>query len=134
MPANCTWYVENHIIRVTVFGDVTLEDMNATMNNAAGLIDESSETLVHTLVDLSNLDHAPMRVQDRVDAVKPVLTHPRCGWVLIYGNDNPLANMISGTVAQIFRARFRTFKTQQQAITFLKDRVPNLPELPAIQP
>ena len=130
MSIGLSWYIEDHIILLAASGDVNTDEIHQTMEKVATLIEQSNADLVHLIIDLNEAAHSALSIKARVEAVRPALSHPRCGWVILVGQKNPVANFVSSTTAQIFKTRFRSFPTIEEGLEFLKDMVPNLPEFP----
>lgn len=128
MSLSIDWLVDQIVIQISGTGEVKSEDIHDLMEQAAILVNESDAILVHTILDLRHATPSQMSVKSRIDSVKPLLSHPRCGWIILVREANPITNFISSTAAQVFKARFRNFDTMQGALEFLANIAPNLPD------
>lgn len=121
MPTELSWFVENRIMLLKVIGAIEADTMHTAMQEVSANLDASAEVLIHLIIDVRHGENNVMNLKARVEAVRPVLEHAQCGWVILVGQTNPVANFLSSTTAQVFKARFRSFKTAEEGIEFLRN-------------
>ena len=133
MPYEQSWLIMNEVIHSKRRGDLTVEELVASTAEIVQKLDSSNRPLVHLLVDLHDVTSQPMKLQVINLALKPLLSHPRLGWILFYGSSNQVLQFLTGMIAQIMRTRCRFFDTYAEAVQFLQSvdqSLETLPELP----
>ena len=131
MKYRISWYVEGRVVITEHFQAVTTEEV-AQMDKAyVTLLEQSDAVLVHFLFDLRQHDSVPdLKTMSHMEFTK----HPRFGWTIVVGHINPITRFLVSTVAQINKARFRSFTTMEDALRFLQEMDSSLPDLtPAAQ-
>lgn len=131
MPTNLSWFVENRMLRLNIIGSIEVDTMLTAMQEVSAKLDASNAVLLHLIIDVRHGENNVMNLKARVEAVRPVLEHPKCGWVVLVGQTNPVANFLSSTTAQVFKARFRSYKSAEDGIAFLRSVISDfeIPEL-----
>jgi hypothetical protein len=113
------WYVDNKILFIQYWGEVTVDDLRRQIELNNRYIDESDAPLVHMIIDVSQITQ-PASMKDLTAALAGFKPHPRGGWTITVGEKDPLTKFVSYIGRQLFRLRQRSFETFQQAVDFLK--------------
>ncbi|MCU0513799.1 MAG: hypothetical protein MUE40_14670 [Anaerolineae bacterium] len=119
MPVEIRPDVDNHLIRLSLSGLVTLEEVRAMIATLVGLLDGAAHAPVHILCELSQMKIVPQQVTELHRLLKPSMHHPRCGWSVIYGLSSLTGSFIINTLMSLFQARTRLVATEQEALHFL---------------
>lgn len=122
------WLVEDHVILTTAY-DWDIESFEVDILAVANLLDKSPLPLVHTLWDFSELENYPNKLPQINKAVKPLFTHEKMGWVITV-IDNQIIAFLSQMATSLYRVRYRTFKTLEEAKAFMVSADPTLDSLP----
>src|SRR6185369_3493127 len=94
-------------------------------------MDKSSAALVHTFCDLRRLQKMPsLAAQNKIWTYPK---HPRAGWQVFIGLDDPIQRMIVSVLVGLFKARFRRFSTPAEGLAFLQYADNTLPDLKQYQ-
>jgi len=133
VPFRIDWLVEQHLVYINVHGTTTVEDLRAYDEYALRVLDESPHPLVHTIYDYSQEQIVPpLQETVKMKAGK----HPNVGWVIFVNMQDIMTRFIDimtrfilSTASQVFRLRFRSFKTLEEALEFIQSVDSTLPNL-----
>lgn len=126
MPFRIDWLVEQHLVYINVHGTTTVEDLRNYDDYALRVLDESPHPLVHTIYDYSQAQIVPpLQETVKMKAGK----HPNVGWVIFVNMQDIMTRFILSTASQVFRLRFRSFKTLEEALEFIQSVDSTLPNL-----
>jgi hypothetical protein len=122
MPTEVSWYQENRVILVRVWGEATSQDMQGANDQIIPLIQQGAKTtpLVHMIADVRAMTKFPMKLNE-VGGAQTYLKEPGLGWVIVVGM-SPMVRFIASMITQIMEARFRMFPTFAEGIAFLVSR------------
>ncbi|MCS6834400.1 MAG: hypothetical protein NZ750_00085 [Anaerolineae bacterium] len=120
MPIITEWFIENKVIMTTYKGTVTTDDLVQTADDILSMIDQSNSPMVHTLVNVSEIESYPTNVVQIVNSTRKAFAHPRYGWLILFGDYNKTTIFILHMVASIMRLRVRIFPTLNETIDFLQ--------------
>lgn len=112
------WLVENKVIIGKPEGDPSPDDLQKASDTYRTLLDASDAPLVHVLVDESKLDTLPVSMKVLTDNLD-FLKHPRLGWFILFGNNDPMKKFVSATLSGMTKIRNRRFATFEESIEFL---------------
>ncbi len=126
MKYQISWYVEGRVVLSEHLQAATLEDVARMDAEYLVLLEQSDAPLVHFIFDMSQQDSVPdLKTMSSMQFTK----HPRFGWSLVVGHLNPITRFLVSTVAQINKARFRSFTHREDALRFLQEMDSSLPDL-----
>lgn len=129
MKYRISWFVEGRVVLTEHFQTITPEETAQMDAEYVALLEQSDAVLVHFLFDLRQHDGVPdLKTMSSMAFTK----HPRFGWSIVIGHLNPITRFLVSTVAQINKARFRSFTTMEEALRFLQDMDSGLPDLLAL--
>ncbi len=129
MPHNHQWLIENRVFYNEYNGDVSADDLRRMATANLKYLESSDAPLVHCFVNAENLSKMPVNLTALRDSTLPTLQHPRMGWVIAYGTNNPLLSFLGSTVTQLFQTRYRLFDSYERAVEFLQSVDETLPDL-----
>ncbi len=119
MPYTATWYIEKEVIYVTYSGVMTVDELRSSLLEIKNLVESSSRPLVHTISDVGDVI-TPVGIKDSIGLVREVGTNDRAGWTLTIREKSIVMKMGAALGSSIFKLRYRTFDTFEQAIAHLK--------------
>jgi hypothetical protein len=126
MPFRIDWLVEQHLVYINVHGVTTVDDLQAYDEYALRVLDNSPHPLVHTIYDYTHAQIVPpLQATVKMKAGK----HPNVGWVIFVNMQDIMTRFILSTASQVFRLRFRSFKTLEEALDFIQAVDSTLPNL-----
>lgn len=129
MNYQITWYVEGRVVLSQHLHTATPADVAQMDVEYLALLEQADVPLVHFIFDMSQQDSVPdLKTMANMQFTK----HPRMGWSIVVGTLNPITRFLVSTVAQINKARFRSFTTLEEALRFLQDIDASLPDLMAV--
>jgi hypothetical protein len=131
MPYEVSWYIKGRVMQTRIYGNVTMDELYAIDKELTALL-ESSSTVVHSLGDMTGLETHPNSVLELQNS-QTYLKHPRMGWLVIYGYESKILNLISTLMKQVFRVRLCVLKSQTEAVAFLREKDTTLPDLNGIK-
>ncbi len=126
MPYNVEWLMKDRIFEIHASGVVTLEEMEAYSSTIISMLEQSPYPLIHAIADDAHVESFPrLALFSKI----PWLRHPKMGWLVSYGIDQPVARFVGHTAGQITRLRLRLVKDYDEAIEFLQYVDVTLPDL-----
>lgn len=127
MPYQTGWYVEKRIILTRYTGIIGIEDIHGQIAETHALIEEGTP-LIHSIIDLSQIEKwPPLNVVNEFRSMNIDSVRERMGWSIIVAN-NVVLKFGSALFAPIFNLRQRIFSNLGEALTFLQENDPTLPD------
>jgi hypothetical protein len=123
LTINISWQIPDRIILFEVIGHLGTDEIFDAAQECVALIDSSESEKVHFLFDADNLTSFTRDVFALSNAVQKLMGHPRYGWFVLYGRDDPIVRFISSIVTQIFRRPSKICTTREEALRFLNEIV-----------
>lgn len=120
MPVEIGWLVKNRVIGSYYYGDVTPEDIEQAADKIAHLINSCDTPEVHSIIDTTNIRHFPRDINILRRVTHKSLSHPRRGWLIIYGRDDTMIRVATRFTVSIFKVRLRMFAEREEAVRYLK--------------
>lgn len=120
MTITAKWLLDNKVFLVTYQGIIEIDDLKQLTNDMVSMIDQSDSHLVHSLIDVRQIERYPMNVVQIISSTRKLLTHPRYGWMIVFGNPDSAMGFILHTIAGAMRLRMRMFTTLVEAKDFLQ--------------
>jgi hypothetical protein len=127
MSTHVSWLLEDRIIFNQMVGAMTKEEMPAFNDQMLSYFDQSTQPVVHNLVDMRYMDSFPSVIQIQKHFTFP--SHPKMGWGVFVGISNPVARMTLAIGPQMFKLHFRHVKTIEEALDLFKFIDRTLPDL-----
>lgn len=124
MAIEISWYFEDRVILWAQDIEPEDEEVLAVNEQVKSMMDESAGELpVHYIVYLAEEGTGvQMANPDRIRRLMTFQDHPRCGEIVIYGNPNPVVNMVVRTFGAIAGASVNTVESRDEAVAFLKSK------------
>jgi hypothetical protein len=120
------WLVEGRIALIYLSDIITTDEAFHFDPDILPYLEHGRESHVHLLFDMSGLEKLPgITTLNKFRWPK----HPRVGWVIGYPEPGPMISFVALMTAQIFRSRYRTTNTLEEALTFLQQEDATLPDL-----
>ena len=113
------WYIKDEIIYVRYSGVITVDELRDCLTKMRAFIESSPRGLVHFIMDVGDIVE-PVGLSDTLKLVRELGSHPRLGWSLSLREKSVLVKMGISFGSSIFKTRFRTFDTLDQAVAHLK--------------
>lgn len=121
------WLVEKQVVIVKAY-EWDAQGLADDILRVNQLVNQSNLPLVHTLWDFNDLEKYPGNLNDIRKSVQPLFSNERCGWVVTV-MQNQMVAFLSQAATSMFGVRYRTFKTMNEALSFLQGRDSTLPPL-----
>lgn len=118
------WYTPDQIIQLRAWGGFDEPLLTRVSVAVLALLNCAATGHRHMLIDVGGITHValPLASLSTIPSHNAVGSHPRLGWVAIYGSSNPFLNMILEYSSQIQSGRTRIFGDQEQALAFLNSK------------
>ena len=113
------WEVEDHILYVRYWGDLTLAELTQSIDELVQALVGSGQPLVHLINDVSEVQK-PVSVVDVAKMARQYQQPEQMGWLITVGEKNPLIRFSNSIAGQILGQRMRSFDTREEALAFLK--------------
>ena len=127
MPYQTRWYVEKRIILTSYTGIIGVEDIRGQIDETHALIEEGIP-LIHSIIDLSQIEKwPPLSVVNEFRSMNIDSVRERIGWSIIVAN-NVVLKFGSALFSPIFKLRQRIFSNLDEALAFLQENDPTLPD------
>lgn len=133
MAAEFSWIVQGRVLYGWMSGKLSLDQIVLASETVAKHLDEAEAPLVHLLYHMEELSPSG-NLKELREGSRPVMEHPRLGWMVVYGIDSKFMEFMLSTLMKMFRNRIRFVSSYQEGIDFLQDVDATLPELPAKAP
>src|SRR4051794_9120350 len=104
-----SWLLESRVIFSYYSGEITVEDLENFNITVRQYLDQGTAPLVHIISDATNIGKFPLSLGVLNKIMFQERPHPKMGWIIVVTSNRSLS-FISGMLAQLGRARFRTFK------------------------
>lgn len=131
MPTSQDWLIEDHVVLVKFWGDVTAEEVGEAFSLSAHFLTIGKGRKIHFIHDWGSWDHFPTNifaVRRHLNVEITNVERRKLGWMVAYGNKNRILEFVSHVVLQIVNVPYRSFKTQEEAFRFIQKMDPNLPQ------
>ena len=126
MPYQTGWYVDKRVILTRYTGIIGVEDIHGQIDETHTLIEQGTP-LIHSIIDLSQIEKwPPLNVVNEFRSMNIESVRERIGWSIIVAN-NVVLKFGSALFAPIFNLRQRIYSTLDEALIFLQENDPTLP-------
>jgi hypothetical protein len=122
-----TYFPEEHLILIRVWGTVSLEENREIGQRMSALLDEA-DAKTDVLFDLRRLERFPTAIGE-LRQISAVVRSPRLGWIVLL-TDNILLKFVATILVQLQTRskRFCVQDTLPNALHFLEGTQPDTPE------
>lgn len=118
MPVENRWYIEGRVVLTRLFGNVTVDELEAASKEGTALND-SGVAPVYGIVDMTGLEHFPSRLSDVTKLIQGGKSD-KLSWIIVYGIPNRMANFLATVFAQLVRTNFKVVNTQDEALQLVE--------------
>lgn len=129
MAIQVYWLLENHIIKVDIQGEPTLQEIAIATAETVAALDTTEAAMVHAIHDSTGLVALPPRIHELATAVRQGYNHPRLGWTVACNVKKPMLGFLGNFIGQMFHIQYRIVDTYPDALQFLQNEDPTLPDL-----
>jgi len=130
MPFEQSWLVEGAVIHAYYYDEMTIDEISESIQDTIWRLETSERSLIHIMLDVSDLMSHPTNIGEITKVIRPMLNHERVGWVLLFGDVDPITKFVAQVTTQLFKTRFRILEDKEGALAFLRGIDQTLPELP----
>lgn len=120
MALETSWFIPEKIILLRATGDLSTDDIIQSTEEGVALIESCSTPNVHVLFDTEELVSFTRDVFALSNAVQKLMGHPRYGWFVMFGRNDPIVRFITSIVTQVFKRHFKICMDRQEAVDFLQ--------------
>jgi len=119
MSYSFNWEVPDRVGYFSFGETYSMEDAAHLNSQILEMLDHSTQSL-HIMIDIANLKHYPIRMNEETWSMTTWLRHQRLGWLIIINQGtNPMANFMVSTVGKTIGVKTRFVKTPEEAIETL---------------
>lgn len=132
MSSRISWCVEGRVLYVYQDGFVTTDTINMTLRFLAHEVDRRNNPLrlrTHVITNMDNVKNTFSNVMPLTTAIKDFYSRPYLGWSVLVAA-NSAHRMMMNVMANIMKARNKSFANNADALTFLQQVDQTLPQLP----
>ena len=126
MAYQLSWMIPNRIILVEVNGVIDEGSVRTFDQTMLTMLDEgdADAALIHHIMVFGEIVGRP-NLKLLTSVTYP--QHPRNGWMITVGNNNPLIRMVNGLAAQILQMRVAGIDTVEEALELLYEMDSTIP-------
>lgn len=119
MRNEINWLVKDKVVLIKVNGDVTVERVQDTSAQVIELLELTPSNAVHIMVDETNQGRM-IRSLKLFSSAGEFIKHPKVKWLVVFGNEDPIANFLAATLAGLARVQYRRVATLDEARDFVE--------------
>ena len=119
MPISAEWITPGHIVRMTLTGSVTLDDMAAMREVLSGLLAETPAKL-HYLLDLRGLEQVTDKILQFILSKHGSLRSIKTGCIAVVGGTEA-QQLIIGSAGLALHLTIGYFEDEYDALTFIAE-------------
>jgi hypothetical protein len=136
MIGDVYWHIEGHVLIVEFSGVITLEDVRESNQRIGEMADSVAEgTGLHVIADARNRTEIHSELRSLKNFRDASALSDDIGWLIVVDpNPDIVLRFVVNTLSQLASQRFRVFTSFEDALDFLYDMVPGLPEQGASEP
>jgi len=119
MSYSFNWEILDRVGYFTMGETYSMEDAGHLNSQILEMLEHSRQPF-HIMIDIANLRHYPMRMNEETWAMAAWLRHERLGWLIIINSGtNPMANFMVSVVGKTIGVKTRFVKSREEAIDTL---------------
>lgn len=128
MPFKQAWYIEDRIVKVELYGDLTAEEIAESFMVSGEFLIEAGEHRIHFIHDWAQIKSYPTNLHDIHHLLNSSMSgvSDNLGWVVIYGAETKLLRFIGDLTFQRFQIRTHKTDDFDSALAFLQQQDPSL--------
>lgn len=113
------WLVNDKVLLIKVNGDVTVERVQDTSAQVLELLESTPSNAIHIMVDETNQGRM-IRSLKLFSSAGEFIKHPKVNWLIVFGNEDPIANFLAAALAGLARVQYRRVATLDEARRFVE--------------
>jgi hypothetical protein len=126
MPNRIIHLVDHHLLFIVAWGRMTPDELHAYDDSIVAIMDAATVPQLHAIYDYTHAEAMPS-LKD-LSALKGG-RHPKVGWSIFVGVPSQFLKFLISVTVQVMRARMKVFDTYEDALTFMQESDPSLPNL-----
>lgn len=119
MPHQTDWLIENRVIMVYMYGEMTEDDIK-DMSQTIQQLFEGGQAPIHCIFDLEGITK-PLTDIGVIRSNLAFLKDHRLGWAVGYGKANSFMRFMAGMLSQLLGFRSRMFEARSDALKYVVD-------------
>ena len=131
MSYKISWYIENRVVIIRMYGDITTDEMSSSFNEFSEFLKVGTEH-IYLLVDLREVTKFPLNFRDMFQEMGKFRFHERIAWTITL-TSNVLISFFGAMASKVIHMPTRTFKTLEEADAFIVHNAPELAPMLATQ-
>ena len=131
MTLQCVWLLEDQLIYIRLSGTVDTQDLRSGNAIISRYLAESKSRSIHLLFDCREVKQINLGVV-QIHLELQYLQHPSLGWIVIFGMNRSVEQMIgflTSVILRLTKLRVREVGTLDEALDFLRSADPSLPAI-----
>lgn len=129
MPVDIFWYLPKRVLMVQLEGHTRFDEQRQLGEQVTAFLDEGEPPMVHILVNTESAYDQMVQIS-YAQQVLTFIKHEQLGWLLPYGPTKRIRHFAASVLTQAAGVRYRYCKSLDDALDFLQQADPTLPELP----
>lgn len=125
MPYQVFWYIENRVIGTRFYGDITATEL-ATHRESLKVYIQTGIPPLFLLIDMREVTKFPLQFNAMLKEISEYRSHNHQIQHMLVLSSNRLINFFNVLAARTVDIPVTTFKTQEEADTFLAAKAPDL--------
>lgn len=128
MPFKQAWYIEDRIVKVELYGDLTAEEIAESFMMSGEFLIEAGEHRIHFIHDWAQIKSHPTNLHDIHHLLNVNMSglFDNLGLVVIYGTETKLLRLIGELTFQRFQIRTHRTDDFDSTLEFLLQQDPSL--------
>jgi hypothetical protein len=126
MPHKIIHLVDHHLLFIVTWGRMTPEELHTYDESIIAIMDAATVPHLHAIYDYSQAEAMPSLKEL---AALQGGRHPKVGWSIFVGVPSQFLKFLITVTVQVMRARMKVFDTYDDALSFMQQADPTLPNL-----
>ena len=132
------WYVQNRIVFVHNFGDLSANDFREVDKQISAFMKEAHESRVsekiHVFVDSTEMGKLPRFTELEGGRILKYMKEQNCGCTIVVGyRNNPMLSILSRLLTSIMRVDLYMADTLSKGVSYVKQIDSTLSDLPDVE-
>ena len=132
MAVNIDWLVEKRVIKAQLSGTLSIRDIQALNEGLSEHLKQGTEP-VFIIVDDSQVVGAESMSLPKFEGLTSLfLANKKLKRIAVFGSTVSRLQFLRGLVTKFAHVEYGNYKTREEAVAFIKDADPSLPDLDAL--
>jgi hypothetical protein len=115
------WHSKPNVLYLEMSGEFDKDAMYKSSHEIRDDFLENSAVLVHILVDTQAVKSYTKDLRVIREATQIYSNHPKLGWMILIGIENPITKFLANATLQIIKKQFKMAKSLEEAMAVLKE-------------